>query len=152
MALDIDMLYDFADEVVRPQMESVEGVSQIEISGGSRRQVQIMVDPAKLAQRGISLIDVRNAIVQRNQDSSAGDIEDDKSCYLLRVVGRFEQVNELENLIIQRINNTNVYLKDVAEIKLDHFERRQLSYANGDRNLGLAVRRSRWGSVNTWYA
>ena len=37
MALDIDMLYDFADEVVRPQMESVEGVSQIEISGGSRR-------------------------------------------------------------------------------------------------------------------
>ena len=71
------------------------------------------------------------------------DIEADKSRYLLRVVGRFEQLNELENLIIQRINNTNVYLKDVAEVKLDHFERRQLSYANGDRNLGLAVRRLR---------
>ena len=147
MALDIDMLYDFADEVVRPQMESVEGVSQIEISGGSRRQVQIMVDPAKLAQRGISLIEVRNAITQRNQGSSAGDIEADKSRYLLRVVGRFEQLNELENLIIRRINNTYVYLKDVAEVKLDHFERRQLSYANGERNLGLAVRRETGSNV-----
>ncbi|MDC8830673.1 efflux RND transporter permease subunit [Alteromonas gilva] len=147
MSLDIDMLYDFADEVIRPQMESVPGVSQIEISGGTARQIQIDVEPAKLAQRGISLIDVRDAIRQRNQDSSAGDIESGKSRYLLRVVGRFEQLSELENLIIKRFENANVYLKDVAKVRLDHFERRQLSYANGDRNLGLSVRRETGSNV-----
>lgn len=141
MGLDIDMLFNFADEVIRPRMESVAGVSQIEIRGASERQIQINIDAAKLAQRGISLTQVRDAIRNRNSDSSAGDIEDGKSRYLLRVVGRFEQLSELENAIIQRNGNSYVYLKDIATVSLDHFEKRELSYANGKRNLGLSVRR-----------
>lgn len=141
MELDIDMLFNFADEVIRPRMESVPGVSQIEIRGGTERQIQINIDAAKLAQRGISLTQVRDAIRSRNSDSSAGDIEDGNSRFLLRVVGRFEELNELRNAIIQRNGNSNVYLKDVATVKLDHFEKRELSYANGERNLGLSVRR-----------
>lgn len=141
MGLDIDMLFNFADEVIRPRMESVSGVSQIQISGGTERQIQINIDAGKLAQRGISLTQVRDAIRNRNSDSSAGDIEDGKSRFLLRVVGRFEQLSDLEQTIVQRSGNSNVYLKDVATIKLDHFEKRELSYANGKRNLGLSVRR-----------
>ena len=147
MELDIDMLFNFADEVIRPRMESVPGVSQIEIRGGTERQIQINIDAAKLAQRGISLTQVRDAIRSRNSDSSAGDIEDGNSRFLLRVVGRFEELNELRNAIIQRNGNSNVYLKDVATIKLDHFEKRELSYANGERNLGLSVRRETGSNV-----
>jgi len=147
MELDIDMLFNFADEVIRPRMESVPGVSQIEIRGGTERQIQINIDAAKLAQRGISLTQVRDAIRSRNSDSSAGDIEDGNSRFLLRVVGRFEELNELRNAIIQRNGNSNVYLKDVATVKLDHFEKRELSYANGERNLGLSVRRETGSNV-----
>ncbi|AEP28454.1 efflux RND transporter permease subunit [Brumicola nitratireducens] len=147
MELDIDMLFNFADEVIRPRMESVPGVSQIEIRGGSERQIQINIDAAKLAQRGISLTQVRDAIRSRNSDSSAGDIEDGNSRFLLRVVGRFEELSELRNAIIQRNGNSNVYLKDVATVKLDHFEKRELSYANGERNLGVSVRRETGSNV-----
>jgi len=147
MGLDIDMLYNFADDVIRPRMESVPGVSQIEVRGGTERQIQINIDAAKLAQRGISLTQVRDAIRNRNSDSSAGDIEDGKSRFLLRVVGRFEQLNDLENVIISRTGNSNIYLKDVASVTLDHFEKRELSYANGDRNLGLSVRRETGSNV-----
>lgn len=147
LGLDIDMLYDFADEIIRPRMESVSGVSQIEIRGGTERQIQINVDAAKLAQRGISLDHVRTAIQNRNRDFSAGDIEEGASRYLMRVTGRFEQLEDLEDLIIKRNQNNNVLLKDLATVKLDHYEKRELSFANGKRNLGLSVRRETGSNV-----
>lgn len=147
MQLDVDMLRDFADDYVRPRMESVEGISQVDVRGGSARQIQIKVDTARLAQRGISLNQVRDAIRARNNDASAGDLESGESRYLLRVVGRFEQLPELENLIIARLGNANVYLKDVAEVSLDHFETRGMSFSDGERNLSLSVRRESGSNV-----
>lgn len=147
MQLDVDMLRDFADDYIRPRMESVAGISQVDVRGGSSRQIQIKVDTARLAQRGISLTQVRDAIRARNSDSSAGDLESGESRYLLRVVGRFEELSELENLIIARQDNANLYLKDIAQVTLDHFETRGLSFSNGERNLSMSVRRESGSNV-----
>lgn len=139
--LDMDMIRDYADDYVRPRMERVQGVSQVGIGGGAERQIQVLVDPARLAQRGISLTDVRDAIRMRNRDTSAGDIDSGKRRYLLRMVGRFEQITELENMIVRQQGDVQVKLKDVATIALDHFEIRDFSFTNGERTLGLSVRR-----------
>jgi multidrug efflux pump subunit AcrB len=145
--LDMDLIRDYADEFVRPRMESVAGVSEVSVSGGAARQIQIKVDPSRLAQRGISLNDVRNAIRNRNKDTSAGDIESDKERYLIRVIGRFSNIFELENIIIKRQNNINIHLKDVAEIVLDHYETRSLSFSDGERTIRLSVRRESGSNV-----
>lgn len=147
MSLDVDLLQDFAEDFVRPRMESVSGVSEVRVGGGASRQIQINVDATRLAQRGISLTQVRQAIRSRNRDASAGDLESAESRYLIRVVGRFEHLNELENVIIARRNNANVYLKDIADIQLDHFETRGLSYSDGERTLSLSVRRESGSNV-----
>ena len=147
MALDVDMLADFADDFIRPRMESVEGVSQVDVRGGSSRQIQIKIDAQKLAQRGISITQVRDAIRSRNTDASAGDLESGESRYLLRVVGRFETLSELESLIVSRTDNANIYLKDIAQVDLDHFESRGMSFSNGERNLTMSVRRESGSNV-----
>ncbi|GLP97646.1 efflux RND transporter permease subunit [Paraferrimonas sedimenticola] len=147
LKLDIDMLYDYADDYVRPRMESVSGVSEVSLRGGAQRQIQIKVDAARLAQRGISLTQLRSVIRARNKDTSAGDIESGKNRYLLRVIGRFEALDELENLIISRRDNANIRLKDVASVTLDHFEVRSMSYNNGERSLTLSVRRESGSNV-----
>ncbi|WP_054016386.1 efflux RND transporter permease subunit [Pseudoalteromonas sp. R3] len=147
LQLDMDLLRDYAEDYIRPRMESVTGVSEVRIGGGAQRQIQIKVDAARLAQRGISLSDVRTVIRDRNRDTSGGDIESGESRYLLRVIGRFEQLNELENLIIKRDGNANVLLKDVASVTLDHFETRGVSYSNGERTLRLSVRRESGSNV-----
>ena len=147
LQLDVDLLRDFAEDFVRPRMESVAGVSEVRVGGGAQRQIQIKVDAARLAQRGISLIDVRNAIRARNRDASGGDIESGKSRYLLRVVGRFEQLSQLENLIVKRIGAANILLKDVASITLDHFETGGMLYSDGERTLSLSVRRESGSNV-----
>ncbi len=145
--LDVDLLRDFADDFIRPRMESVNGVSEVAIRGGAERQIQIKVDAARLAQRGISLVELRSAIRGRNKDTSAGDIESGKSRYLLRVIGRFDTLPELENLIISRKNQANIRLKDVASVSLDHFETRGISYNTGERTISLSVRRESGSNV-----
>ena len=64
--LDMDMISDFIDDNLRPRMERVAGVSQVEMSN-TLRQIQIHVDPARLAQRNLSLEDVSSAIRARNE-------------------------------------------------------------------------------------
>jgi multidrug efflux pump subunit AcrB len=147
LKIDVDLLRDFAEDYIRPRMESVTGVSEVNVSGGAQRQIQIKIDAARLAQRGIQLTEVRSAIRDRNSDTSAGDIESGKSRYLLRIVGRFEQLDELKNLIIRRQGGANILLKDVADINLDHFETRGLSFSDGERTLRLSVRKESGSNV-----
>lgn len=147
LSLDVDLLRDYAEDYIRPRMETVAGVSEIGVNGGAQRQIQIKVDATKLAKRGISLPELRSAIRARNKDASAGDIESGKSRYLLRVMGRFEQLEDINNLIISRKNGANVLLKDVATVSLDHFESRSLSYKDGERSLSLSVRRESGSNV-----
>ncbi len=140
-ALDMDMMRDFIDDNVRTRMERVRGVSQVDVRGGAERQIQIYVDPAALAERGISLSQLRGVIRERNRDISAGDLNTGKRRYLLRTVGRFDSLIEIEDLIIARQGDAVVRLRDVAEIRLDHFELRSLSYAEGAPAITLAVNR-----------
>ncbi|MGB1557151.1 MAG: efflux RND transporter permease subunit, partial [Oceanococcaceae bacterium] len=141
LGLDLDLLQDFVDDNVRPRMERVPGVAQVQVGGGAERQIQIRVDASALAARGLSLMDIRQTIRERNRDRSAGDIDSGKRRFLLRTVGRERDVAALETLIIARQGEALVRLGDVAEVRLDHFEPRSLSFTDGEQAIGLSVRR-----------
>ncbi|MEQ8517121.1 MAG: efflux RND transporter permease subunit, partial [Chromatocurvus sp.] len=145
--LDIDMINDFVDDNVRMRMERVSGVSEVELWGGAERQLQIHVDAAKLAQRGIGLTEVRDAVRQRNRDTSAGDLDDGEQRYLVRTVGRFDSEQAVRDLIVARRSGTDVRLSDVATVTLDHFEVRQVSVTDDERSVTLAVRREPGSNV-----
>ena len=144
---DINMLRDFIDDHVRPPLERVEGVSQVSLSGGAERQIRIYVDPGQLAQRKLSLSDVRDAIRARNIDTSAGDIDSGKRRYLMRTVGRFKDLGDLKNLIIARRGDAIVRLQDIARIELEHAELRSISYSDGDPNIRLSLIRQTGSNV-----
>lgn len=147
LQLDMDMLRDFAEEQIRPRLEKVPGVSAVNVSGVPERQIQIQLDPARLAQRGISLQQVRQAIRERNRDASGGDIDSGKKRYLLRMKGRFEDLAQLQQLILKRQDQTEIRLQDVATVSLDHAENRELSYSETGRTLTLSVRREAGSNV-----
>ena len=145
--IDMDLMRDFLRDTVRPQMASVPGVSEIAIWGGARRQIQIVIDPARLAQRGLTLPELRSIIRSRNRDRSGGDIEDGKRQYLLRTVGRFEDLDNLRELILKRRGDRIIRLRDVASVSLEHFEKRSFSRFNGSPNITMAVRREAGSNV-----
>jgi len=145
--LDMDMLRDFVEDNVRTRLSGVPGVSQVAIWGGAERQVRILLDPARLADRQLTILDVRDAIRARNRDVSGGEIDSGKRRYLLRTVGRFDSVDELSDLIIDRRGDALIRLSDVAQVELDHFEVRGLSFYNDNPVISLAVSREAGSNV-----
>lgn len=147
--LDIDMQRDFVDDNVRTLLERVPGISQVTISGGAERQIQILVDAAKLAERGISLTQLRESVRDRNVDVSAGDVDEGKRRYLLRTLGRFHTLDDLSDLIIARRGDAITRLRDVAAVKLDHYEIDSRSYSDGEANLRVSLIREAGSNVIT---
>ncbi|MDJ0700752.1 MAG: efflux RND transporter permease subunit [Woeseiaceae bacterium] len=145
--LDMDMMRDFVEDNVRTRLSSVPGVSEVAVWGGAQRQVRILLDPVRLADRQLTILDVRNAIRVRNRDVSGGEIDSGKRRYLLRTVGRFDSVEDLNDLIVDRRGDALIRLSDVARVELDHFEIRNLSYFNEDRVIALAVSREAGSNV-----
>ena len=134
-------MYDFLEDHVRVQIERVPGVSEVRMWGGAERQVKIHVDPVKLAERQITLSEVRNAIRTRNRDVSGGDLDSGKRRYLLRTVGRFTSTEDIENMVIAQRDGAFIRLRDLGYAELSTFEIRSYSYGRGIPNISLAVRR-----------
>ncbi|MFC4253500.1 efflux RND transporter permease subunit [Sinimarinibacterium flocculans] len=141
LGLDMNLMRDFVDDNVRVRMERVPGVSQVRIGGGAERQVQIEVDPGALAERGLTLPGLRDTIRARNRDASGGDLDAGKRRYLVRTVGRFETLADIENLVVAARNGTLIRLRDVATVRLDHFELRERAMVDGENAISLAVNR-----------
>ncbi|MEJ2298081.1 MAG: efflux RND transporter permease subunit [Woeseiaceae bacterium] len=145
--LDMDMVRDFLEDNVATRLSGVPGVSEITFGGGAERQVRILLDPARLADRAITVSNVVDAIRSRNRDVSGGEIEGGKRRYLLRTVGRYGDLEDLGQTIIARRGDSVIRLADVAELELDHFEVRSLSFFNGDPSITLRVNREPGSNV-----
>lgn len=147
--VDLHRMRDFVEDRVAPLLERVPGVSEVEVWGGTERQIQILIDPVKLAERGIRVGDLRNAIRARNRDVSGGDLDAGKRRYILRTIGRFSSVEEINELVIARRNGVSVRLKEVGFARLGSFELRNVSYANGIPNITVGIRRMIGANVVT---
>ena len=145
--LDIRKQRDFLEDNVRMFIERVPGVDSVGLFGGEDRQIRILVDPVRLAQRAIRLTDVRNAIRARNRDVSGGDLDFGKRRYLLRTRGRFDNIEQIENLVIARRGDAFIRLKDVGQVEQAAFEPRSFVYVNGEPVINLSVRRQSGANV-----
>ena len=145
--LNMVLMQDFLEDNVQTRMESIPGVSQVSVYGGAERQIQVLLDPAQLAERDLTVADVRRAIVERNRDASGGEIESGKRRFLLRTIGRFENLDDLRGLILARRGDALIRLSDVAEVRQSHFELASRSYSDGNPVLGLSVRREAGSNV-----
>ena len=145
--LDIRLMEQFVEDRVRPRMEGVPGVSEVTVGGGASRQLQILVDAQALSQKGLSLVNLRDAIRARNQDISGGEVTAGKRRYLLRTIGRFETPEALASLVLSRDGDSIVRLSDVAEVTQGRARLRGLDFFNGEPVLGVQVRRQSGSNV-----
>ncbi len=118
-------------DILHDEFEGIHNVSEVHILGGLEREFQVIVDQNKLANFGLSLAQVAGVINQSNINMPAGDIEIDGFNYNIRVEGKFSTVKEISNIVITTINETPIYIRDVAEIK-DGFQER-----NSESRLGF---------------
>jgi len=135
-------LKDFAEELVKPRLEQIEGIGSAEITGGVEREIQVEVNPQLLALYGLTIDQVANRIDAFNRSLQGGTIRKGKFKYALRVVGEFEQLNEIGEISLLTTKERGVVkLKDVARIQDSIKEREGMSRLNGKESIGILVRK-----------
>jgi hydrophobic/amphiphilic exporter-1 (mainly G- bacteria), HAE1 family len=115
---DVTALRRFAENFIEARFERVQGVSDATVSGGRVAELQVIVDPRKLAARGLTITDLRDGLQRHNQDTSAGDVWEDKRRYVVRTLGQFRSPQQVESLAIRVENGEPIYVRDVAEVRM----------------------------------
>ncbi|MFM2165400.1 MAG: Multidrug export protein AcrF [Planctomycetota bacterium] len=127
---DIRTLQDFAVDRVKPQIERVPGVAEVNVLGGRERVLQVRVDPAALAARGVTISTLAAALRAANQNAPAGSLAESKRDIVLRAVGQFESTADVARVAIAQGASGPILVGDVAEVvetwkEVDNFVRSQ---------------------------
>ena len=145
--VDVNELRDFAEDHIESRFERVPGVANSNIYGGAEREMQVVIDPHALASTQLTILDVRRALTSTNSNISGGDIDEGKNRFVVRTLGQFKSVEEIENLVITKRDDIPVYVRDIAEVqlgykKLEAFVRQkneQSVAVNAQREVGANV-------------
>jgi len=111
-------LKDLQEWVIKGQLRTIPGVSEVNTWGGQTKQFQIVIDPVQLTQYGLTLHDVAVRVEENNANFGGGYIEHAAEQYTLLGSGRAVSTEDFGNIVLSATNGTPVLLKDVATIRI----------------------------------
>ncbi len=133
-----EQLKSLADRL-QDDLEDIKEISAVNIKGVQDKEVKIDVDLLKMQARQVSFGDIENSIRSENVTLSGGEIVKDDFRTSLRVVGQFENVGEIENIIVKSENQNSIYLRDIADVKLEFEDQTSIARANSLPVVSLDV-------------
>ena len=110
-----DELRSYA-EYLEDEIEKLDEISRVELRGAREREVKIDVDLLKMESMQVSFTDIENAIAMENITMSGGELVNDNFRRAIRVTGEFENVKEMEEMIVKSEDQRPIYLRDVANV------------------------------------
>jgi Cu/Ag efflux pump CusA len=111
-------LRTIADWNIRPRLLATGGVAQVVVIGGEFKQYQILASPQKMQYYNVTLTELINASEQANGNSSGGFMNEYGNEYIVKGIGRTNDVNEIGKSVIKVSGNNTIKIEDVAEIKI----------------------------------
>ena len=140
--LSLRTLTEIADKQVKRAIETVSGVGEVDLGGGRAREIHVVVDVDKLNAYGLSMDDVKTAVVNENIEIPGGTVEQGKSELLLRTLGRIDATADFNNIVIATKNGTPIRVADIGYAE-DSTERPTQAVWLGDAPaVSLDVRRA----------
>ncbi len=137
----------FADDRLKPDLESIEGSAAVKVSGGFEDEIQVQVDQERLAQLKLGVAQVAARLGAENVNLSGGRLEQGTQRFLVRTVNEFESLEDMANAVIATVDGKPVYLRDVARVERGYKDRTAITRLNGDECIELAVYKE--GDANT---
>jgi HAE1 family hydrophobic/amphiphilic exporter-1 len=132
-------LRTFAEDRIKTDLESVEGVAAVKASGGLEDEVQILIDQEKTAQLGLPIRAIAARLRAENVNLSGGRLEQGAQRFLVRTLNEFVTVEEMADSIIATPGGRPVYLRDVATVTRGFKEREAITRVNGRESVELAI-------------
>ncbi len=126
-------------EYIQDKLENLSEVSEAKMSGDQEREVKINMNLLKMQAQQISFQDVENAIIRENITMSGGELTNKINRRSVRVLGEFDNISEIENLIITAERQKPIYLKDIGEVIYGFEERKSYSRSDGEPVIALEI-------------
>lgn len=131
--------YDLLDKKIQPILSRVQGVAQVNLVGGQEREIQVSLDAAKLKGFGLSIPQIQQAVLSSNLDFPTGNIKTRENSTLIRLSGKYKDVQELRNLVVSSQNGIQIRLSDVADVQDSQKEVDKISRVNQQSSIILQV-------------
>ncbi|MEO1128419.1 MAG: efflux RND transporter permease subunit [Planctomycetota bacterium] len=144
---DISTLYSPLDNEVKPFLERIAGVAEVNIYGGREREMRILVDLDRLAQYSLNHLDLLTALRSENTNVSAGTIAEGKRDYRVRVLGQYEGTQDIMDTIVAYREGGPVYIRDIATVELDYVKRRGFVRSMGNEAIAINIIRQSGANV-----
>lgn len=134
-------LSTYADEVLKEQLQKINGVGALRIFGLRLRQVRVWLDGDKLIAYGITAHDVMKALQRENVELPGGRIESDTKEYTVKVKGEFPAMQEFNDLIVGYYKGAAIKLKDIGRAEDGMEEKRTIARYNGVSSITLGIQK-----------
>ena len=143
-------LREVVKEQIKPRLERLEGVASVMVNGGLEREIQVEIDPFKLAANHISINDVSNALRFANLDMPGGILEENKKEFSVVTNAKYESIEEIKNTVVSYSQyGEPIYLKHIAKVYDGFKEETKIVRNNGESAIVLiAYKRSDANTVN----
>ncbi len=137
--LDDRDLYEFVDKKFKDKFSSLKGVANVEVYGGKKRQINIILDPMLMKQHFITIRNVINNIMAKNKNIPGGLLEKGENSLSLRFLGEFENLKEIAEMIVVSGDGMSFQLKEIASVE-DSFKKIEtIARYNGKNVVGLSL-------------
>lgn len=143
----LKQLRTYAEEELKRQLESVDGVASVRVGGGLEDEIQILVNEDRATQLQIPMSLIIERLREENINLSGGRIETPRFEYLVRTLNQFENLTDIENIYIASRNGSHIRLADIAEVRDGYQERDAITRVAGQEAVELALYKE--GDANT---
>jgi HAE1 family hydrophobic/amphiphilic exporter-1 len=134
------ILFDLVDKQLRPILQNVPGVGQVNIIGGDEREIHVNIDQEKLKAYGLGITQVTEAVKNANQSFPAGKIETVNQQLSIQYDANVNSIEQIRNLIIQqKPGKGSIFLKDVAEVVDATAKTTAINHFNGQPSIGIQI-------------
>jgi len=130
-----------ADKTVKQRIQRINGVGQVDLVGGREREIQVLVDPVKLAGVGLAITDVAGSIQAQNLEIPAGTVESGSRELTVKTRGEVKSAREIADILLPVTMGAPLRIRDVAQVVDGVEEARSWSGYNGTSAVALVVRK-----------
>ncbi len=146
----LSKVYEYAENVLQQQIQQLNGVALVNIFSQARYAVRISANPDALAARGLSINDIRSAVIASDSNLPVGVLRDKKQSITIEATGQMEKASEYTDLVLATRNGVPVKLSDVATVADSVENEENFGWYNDQRAIIVAVyRQSDANTVDT---
>ena len=137
----------FLENDIKQYIERVSGVASVMIFGGTREQLEIILDPVKMARHSITINEVISRVVAANRDTSAGLLNIDRKSYRIQTATKFQKIHDAMDVVIFDDGIKRTLLRDIATSRIGYETQRWSVLESGTDSIVLPVKRQRGSNV-----